>query len=70
MVFGIGAALTDEAVADTRFGYHANHDIAEYQIPVHVDAPAIDAAYLREQDDAAAPIRTMRVGELGICGRV
>ena len=68
MVFGIGAALTEDAVVDTRFGYFVNHDIAEYHIPVHADVPAIDAVYLPERDDVAAPIKTKGVGELGICG--
>ena len=68
MVFGIGAALTEEAVVDTRFGYFVNHDIAEYHVPVHADVPTIDAVYLPERDDIAAPIKTKGVGELGICG--
>ena len=33
MVFGIGAALMEEAVVDPQFGYFVNHDMAEYLLP-------------------------------------
>jgi xanthine dehydrogenase YagR molybdenum-binding subunit len=68
MVFGIGAALTEDAVVDTRYGHFVNHDMAEYHVPVHADVPAIDAIYIDEVDPLAGPIATKGVGELGICG--
>jgi xanthine dehydrogenase YagR molybdenum-binding subunit len=68
MVFGIGAALTEEAVVDKRYGYFVNQDLAEYHIPVHADVPDIQAIYLPELDDKANPLKAKGVGELGISG--
>ncbi|SFP32657.1 xanthine dehydrogenase YagR molybdenum-binding subunit [Variovorax sp. PDC80] len=68
MVFGVGAALTEEAIVDARHGYFVNHDMAEYLVPVHADIPAIDAIYLQDSDELASPIKTKGVGELGTCG--
>ena len=68
MVFGIGAALTEDLVVDTRYGYFVNHDLAEYHVPVHADIPDIDAVYLPELDDKANPLKAKGVGELGISG--
>jgi xanthine dehydrogenase YagR molybdenum-binding subunit len=68
MVFGVGAALMEDAVVDKRYGYFVNHDLAEYHIPVHADIPNIDAIYLPELDDKANPLKSKGVGELGISG--
>jgi xanthine dehydrogenase YagR molybdenum-binding subunit len=68
MVFGVGAALMEDAAVDTRYGYLVNHDFAEYHIPVHADIPEIEAIYLPELDDKANPLKSKGVGELGISG--
>ena len=68
MVFGVGAALTEEAVVDVHHGYFVNHDMAEYLVPVHADIPDIDAIYLQDADDLASPIKSKGIGELGTCG--
>jgi xanthine dehydrogenase YagR molybdenum-binding subunit len=68
MVFGVGAALTEEAVVDVHHGYFVNHDMAEYLVPVHADIPDIDAVYLQDADDLASPIKSKGIGELGTCG--
>ena len=68
LVFGIGAALEEQLFLDPRFGEFVNHDLAEYQVPVHADVPAIDAIFLPELDDKANPLKSKGVGELGICG--
>ncbi|NDZ17376.1 xanthine dehydrogenase [Variovorax sp. WS11] len=68
MVFGIGAALMEEAVVDKRHGYFVNHDMAEYLIPAHADVPAIEAIHLQDADDLASPIKAKGIGELGTCG--
>ena len=39
MVMGLGAALTEEMAVDTRFGLFINHDLAAYEVPVHLDVP-------------------------------
>ena len=68
MVFGIGAALMEDAVPDLRHGDFVNHDLAEYHVPVHADVPAIDAVFIAETDEMANPLHAKGVGELGICG--
>jgi xanthine dehydrogenase YagR molybdenum-binding subunit len=68
MIWGVGTALHEEAALDGRFGFFANHDIAEYHIPVHADIPAIEAILLPEVDDKANPLKIKGVGELGISG--
>src|SRR5205085_5697067 len=68
MVWGVGTALHEEAALDARYGCFANHDIAEYHIPVHADIPAIEAVLLPEVDDKANPLKIKGLGELGISG--
>ena len=68
MTMGVGAALMEEAVVDTRFGYFVNHDMAEYHVPVHADIPHQDVFFMDEVDDKTSPMKAKGVGELGICG--
>ena len=68
MTMGVGAALMEEAVVDTRFGYFVNHDLGEYHVPVHADIPHQDVFFLDEVDDKSSPMKAKGVGELGICG--
>ncbi len=68
MTMGVGAALMEEAVVDKRLGYFVNHDMAEYQVPVHADIPHQDVFFLDEVDDKSSPLKAKGVGELGICG--
>ena len=68
MIWGVGAALTEDGVVDPRHGHFVNHDLAEYHVPVHADIPAIDAVFLPEVDDKANPLKIKGIGELGISG--
>jgi len=68
MTMGIGAALMEECVVDTRFGYFVNHDFAEYHVPVHADIPDLEVIFVEELDDKSSPMKAKGVGELGICG--
>jgi xanthine dehydrogenase YagR molybdenum-binding subunit len=68
MVFGIGAALEEGLMLDRRSGAFVNHDLADYHVPVHADVPEIEAIFLPELDDAANPLKSKGIGELGICG--
>jgi xanthine dehydrogenase YagR molybdenum-binding subunit len=68
MSMGIGAALMEEAVVDTRRGYFVNHDMAEYLVPVHADIPHQEVIFLDELDAKSSPMKAKGVGELGICG--
>ncbi len=68
IIWGIGEALTEEAVPDSRYGNFANHDLAEYHVPVHADIPHIDVTFLPERDDKTNPLKIKGIGELGITG--
>lgn len=68
MTMGVGAALMEHAVVDTRHGCFINHDMAEYQVPVHADIPHQEVIFLDELDDKSSPMKAKGVGELGICG--
>lgn len=68
MIWGVGAALTEETVLDPRHGHFVNHDLGDYHVPAHADAPDVDAIFLEEQDDKANPLGAKGVGELGNCG--
>jgi xanthine dehydrogenase YagR molybdenum-binding subunit len=68
MIFGIGAALTEELAVDKRHGCFVNHDLAEYHVPVNADVPQIEVHFLAERDDYANPLRSKGIGELGISG--
>jgi xanthine dehydrogenase YagR molybdenum-binding subunit len=68
MVWGVGTALHEEAALDGRHGFFANHDLAEYHVPVHADIPDIEAILLPEVDDKTNPLKIKGLGELGISG--
>jgi xanthine dehydrogenase YagR molybdenum-binding subunit len=68
VVFGIGAALTEDLVVDTKYGFFVNHDLAEYHVPVQADVPDVDIVFLPELDDKANPLKSKGIGELGISG--
>jgi len=70
IVFGIGAALSEELVHDPRDGRIVNHDLAEYHVPVNADVPMMDIAFLPERDVWANPLQAKGIGELGISGLI
>jgi xanthine dehydrogenase YagR molybdenum-binding subunit len=68
MIFGIGAALTEDLIHDPRNGKIVNRDLAEYHVPVNADVPQIEAVFVQERDLHANPLHAKGIGELGICG--
>jgi xanthine dehydrogenase YagR molybdenum-binding subunit len=68
MVWGVSAALHEEAVLDTRSGAFVNCDLAHYLVPVHADIPELDAVLLDGFDDKANMLGAKGLGELAICG--
>ena len=68
MTMGVGAALMEELAVDTRHGLFVNHDLAGYEVPVHLDIPHQEVVFLEELDDKANPMKAKGVGELGLCG--
>jgi xanthine dehydrogenase YagR molybdenum-binding subunit len=68
MTMGVGAALMEDLVVDKRIGYFVNHDLAQYEVPVHADIPHQEVIFLDEADPISSPMKAKGVGELGICG--
>ncbi|KOT88568.1 xanthine dehydrogenase [Streptomyces sp. NRRL F-5755] len=68
MIWGVGAALEEEAVVDPRSGAFVTRDLAHYLVPVHADVPDVDAVLLDGHDARANALGAKGVGELGICG--
>jgi len=68
MTMGVGAALMEELVVDTRHGFFVNHDLAGYEVPVHADIPHQEVIFLDEVDPISSPMKAKGVGELGLCG--
>jgi xanthine dehydrogenase YagR molybdenum-binding subunit len=68
MTMGAGAALTEELAIDQRFGTFVNHDLAQYEVPVHADIPHQEVIFLDGVDPVSSPMKAKGVGELGICG--
>lgn len=68
MTMGVGAALMEDLVVDTRIGFFVNHDLASYEVPVHADIPHQEVIFLDDTDPTMSPMKAMGVGELGICG--
>ena len=68
MIWGVSAALHEEAVIDQRFGSFINHDFAQYLVPVSADIPSLEAIMLDGFDDKANELGAKGIGELGICG--
>lgn len=68
MIWGVGAALTEATILDPRRGHFVNHDLADYHVMAHADAPNVEAVFLDEADDKANPFGAKGIGELGNCG--
>ncbi|MCR6727741.1 aldehyde oxidoreductase molybdenum-binding subunit PaoC [Agrobacterium fabrum] len=68
MTMGVGAAIMEELAVDTRFGFFVNHDLAGYEVPVHLDIPRQDVIFLEGADPYSTPLKAKGVGELGLCG--
>ena len=70
VVFGMGMALLEETVADTRTGRVINPDLAEYHVPVNADIPDIDITFVPETDPHVNPLGIKGIREIGITGTV
>ncbi|MFD0985488.1 aldehyde oxidoreductase molybdenum-binding subunit PaoC [Methyloligella solikamskensis] len=68
MTMGAGAALMEHLAVDTRFGFFVNHDLANYEVPVHADIPHQEVTFIDDVDPYSSPMKAKGVGELGLCG--
>jgi len=70
VVFGMGMALLEETVADTRTGRVMNPDLAEYHVPVNADIPDIDITFVPETDPHTNLLGIKGIREIGITDTV
>jgi len=68
MTMGIGMALHEEGVWDSRYGLVVNHDLAGYHIPTCADVEEIEVVWLDEDDPDTGARGIRGVGEIGITG--
>ena len=65
MIGGIGMALMEHSVVDTRNGRVTNANLAEYAVPVHADAPPVmDVIFVDEHDPHVNPLGVKGLGEI------
>jgi xanthine dehydrogenase YagR molybdenum-binding subunit len=68
LVWGVGAALTEESEVDPRFGGFLNANIAEYQVPVNADIRNFEVEFIDEADPRFNSIGVKGVGEVASAG--
>jgi xanthine dehydrogenase YagR molybdenum-binding subunit len=69
MIGGVGMALMEHSVVDTRNGRVPNANFAEYAVPVHADAPPImDVIFVEEHDPHVNPLGVKGLGEIALVG--
>jgi len=69
MIGGIGMALMEHSVVDGRNGRIPNANFAEYEVPVHADAPPLmDVIFVEEHDPHVNPLGVKGVGEIAMVG--
>jgi xanthine dehydrogenase YagR molybdenum-binding subunit len=68
IVWGIGMALHEDSVLDSRIARFMNHDLAEYHVPVNADIKDIDIIFVEENDEVVNPLGAKGLGEIGIVG--
>ncbi|MEO6916127.1 MAG: molybdopterin cofactor-binding domain-containing protein, partial [Chitinophagaceae bacterium] len=66
MVWGIGKALSEETLLDSKLGKYMNVNLAEYHIPVHADIHDLDVMFVDEKDEIINELGVKGVGEIGI----
>ena len=68
IIFGISMTLMEDTLTDHNLNRIVNNDLAEYQLPVHADMPAIDTFFVEEHDPHINILGVKGIGELGITG--
>ena len=68
LVWGVGAALSEESEIDPRFGGFLNSNIAEYQIPVNADIGSCEVDFIDEPDLKLNSLGAKGLGEVASVG--
>ena len=67
-VMGLGQALMEETLLDSRWGQWVNHDLAEYHVPVNADVQNVEVFWVDEEDPHVNPLGAKGIGEIAIVG--
>jgi xanthine dehydrogenase YagR molybdenum-binding subunit len=68
MIGGIGMALMERTVLDARDGRPVNAHMADYLVPVNLDAPKLEAHFVDEEDPHVNPLGVKGLGEIALVG--
>lgn len=67
-IWGIGMALSEESVIDSRWGNFATRSFADYHVPSNFDVGKLDAIFINEDDKIPNKMGVKGIGEVGIVG--
>jgi len=68
VVMGVGMALFEETMYDSRSGAPINNNLADYVVAVNADTPQIDVTFLDYPDYKLNALGVRGVGEIGLAG--
>ncbi len=68
VVWGIGMALMEESLFDSRDGRIVNANLADYHVPTNADIGRIDVDVVPEHDPYINALGARGIGEIGITG--
>ncbi|WGR74823.1 MULTISPECIES: xanthine dehydrogenase family protein molybdopterin-binding subunit [unclassified Bradyrhizobium] len=68
MIGGIGMALMERTVLDTRDGRPVNAHMADYLMPVNLDVPQLEAHFVEEVDPHVNALGVKGLGEIALVG--
>ncbi|USQ71725.1 xanthine dehydrogenase family protein molybdopterin-binding subunit [Roseomonas mucosa] len=68
MVWGLGQALLEETVMDTRLGMWMNRSLGEALVPANADIAELEALVIEEDDTRGHPLGVKGMGEIGSVG--
>ena len=68
MVMGLGMALLEQTILDSRSARPANSSLADYLVPVNADIHELDATFVEEVDPHVNPLGVKGAGELATIG--
>lgn len=68
IVWGIGIALTEESIVDSRWGNFITRTFADYHVPVNLDIGDMQVMFIDEKDTIVNKLGVKGLGEIGVVG--
>jgi len=68
VTWGIGMALTEESLIDSRWGNFITRSFADYHVPSNLDIGTIETIFIDEKDSVVNRLGVKGIGEVGIVG--